>query len=112
MEFARLEEPHEDTQSRKKHFREFILRLPDDQARVELAVVLFPLLRRFVRLLEPLVLEETGDLAHSVFRHAAAFLCPASSASARRYSLGNTLTKRPRYSLHLSRMVEARFELV
>ncbi len=35
MEFARLEEPHEDKDSRKKHYREFIVRLPNEDARVQ-----------------------------------------------------------------------------
>src|SRR3982751_1668590 len=35
MEFQRLEEPHEDKDARKKHYREVVLRLPDDQARVQ-----------------------------------------------------------------------------
>ncbi len=32
MEFARLEEPHEETESRKKHYREFYARLSDADA--------------------------------------------------------------------------------
>ena len=35
LEYDRLEEPHEDTNSRKKHYREFYLRLPDEDAKVQ-----------------------------------------------------------------------------
>jgi glutamate synthase (NADPH/NADH) small chain len=35
MEYERLEEPHEDAGSRKKHYREFYLRLPDEDAKVQ-----------------------------------------------------------------------------
>jgi glutamate synthase (NADPH) small chain len=35
MEYERLEEPHEDTKSRKKHYREFYLRLPDEDAKIQ-----------------------------------------------------------------------------
>jgi len=35
MEFERLEEPHEAPQERKKHYREFHLRLPDKDAAVQ-----------------------------------------------------------------------------
>ena len=35
MEYERLEEPHEDARSRKKHYREFYLRLPDEDAKVQ-----------------------------------------------------------------------------
>jgi len=35
LEFERVEEPHEDKSSRKKHYREFVLRLPDDAAGVQ-----------------------------------------------------------------------------
>jgi glutamate synthase (NADPH/NADH) small chain len=35
MEYARLEEPHEDTGARKKHYREFILPLADADAGVQ-----------------------------------------------------------------------------
>ena len=35
MEFARLEEPHEEKESRKKHYREFYLRLSDKDAAVQ-----------------------------------------------------------------------------
>src|SRR3954470_2271476 len=35
MEFARVEEPHESREARKKHYREFILRLPDAAAGVQ-----------------------------------------------------------------------------
>jgi glutamate synthase (NADPH/NADH) small chain len=35
LEYARLEEPHEDKDSRKKHYREFHLRLPDEDAKVQ-----------------------------------------------------------------------------
>src|ERR1043165_7697261 len=35
MEFARVEEPHESREARKKHYREFILRLPDQAAGVQ-----------------------------------------------------------------------------
>ena len=57
----------------------------------ELAPVALARLGRFGRLLEALMLEKPGDLAHSGYatalRDAAAF-----SASARRYSFGNTFT--------------------
>src|SRR6185437_2602804 len=66
-----------------------------------------PRLRGLVRLFQPLELQEPGDLAHQ----AAAFFC-ASSASARRYSLGKTLTNLARYCAQLSRMSAARFEPV
>src|SRR5512145_977581 len=62
------------------------------EPQVELAIVLLARLDRLMRLLEPLVLEKSGDLAH----YAAFFFVPASSPSARRYSFGNTLTKRGR----------------
>src|SRR5205085_7984406 len=71
---------------------------------VELAVVLLARLRGFVGLLEPLVLEEPGDLAHYA---AALARCAASSPRARRYSFGNTLTKRGRYCAQLARMSAA-----
>jgi len=35
LEYARLEEPHEDKESRKKHYREFSLRLSDSDAGVQ-----------------------------------------------------------------------------
>ena len=35
LEYARLDEPHEDKDSRKKHYREFVLRLPDQDAGVQ-----------------------------------------------------------------------------
>jgi glutamate synthase (NADPH/NADH) small chain len=35
MEYERLEEPHEDKSARKKHYREFVLRLPDQDAGVQ-----------------------------------------------------------------------------
>ena len=35
LEYERLEEPHEDKNSRKKHYREFYLRLPDADAKVQ-----------------------------------------------------------------------------
>jgi glutamate synthase (NADPH/NADH) small chain len=35
MEFARVEEPHESREARKKHYREFILRLSDQAAGVQ-----------------------------------------------------------------------------
>ena len=35
LEYARLDEPHEDKDSRKKHYREFVLRLPDQDAAVQ-----------------------------------------------------------------------------
>ena len=35
LEYERLDEPHEDTNSRKKHYREFYLRLPDADAKVQ-----------------------------------------------------------------------------
>jgi glutamate synthase (NADPH/NADH) small chain len=35
LEYGRLEEPHEDAKSRKKHYREFYLRLPDEDAKVQ-----------------------------------------------------------------------------
>jgi glutamate synthase (NADPH/NADH) small chain len=35
LEYARLEEPHEDTGARKKHYREFYLRLPDEDAKIQ-----------------------------------------------------------------------------
>ena len=35
MEFARLEEPHEEPVERKRHFREFVARLPDQDARLQ-----------------------------------------------------------------------------
>ena len=35
LEYERLEEPHEDTNARKKHYREFVLRLPDRDAGVQ-----------------------------------------------------------------------------
>jgi len=35
LEYERLEEPHEDKDSRKKHYREFYLRLPDADAKVQ-----------------------------------------------------------------------------
>src|SRR6185503_2713616 len=66
---------------------------------------------RLVCFLESLELEESGDLAHSVSSHAATFFC-ASSASARRYSLGKTLTNFARYCAHLSGISAARLEPV
>ena len=35
MEYERLEEPHEPTEARKKHYREFYLRLSDQDAGVQ-----------------------------------------------------------------------------
>src|SRR6187401_2640295 len=35
LEYERLEEPHEDKNSRKKHYREFYLRLPDEDAKIQ-----------------------------------------------------------------------------
>jgi glutamate synthase (NADPH) small chain len=35
LEYGRLEEPHEDTEARKKHYREFYLRLSDEAAGVQ-----------------------------------------------------------------------------
>jgi glutamate synthase (NADPH/NADH) small chain len=35
LEYERLDEPHEDAKSRKKHYREFYLRLPDADAKVQ-----------------------------------------------------------------------------
>ena len=35
LEYERLEEPHEDTGARKKHYREFYLRLPDEDAKIQ-----------------------------------------------------------------------------
>ncbi|HZQ74304.1 MAG TPA: glutamate synthase subunit beta [Burkholderiales bacterium] len=35
LEFARVEEPHETAEARKKHYREFVLRLPDEAAGVQ-----------------------------------------------------------------------------
>ena len=35
LEYARLEEPHEDTGARKRHYREFYLRLPDEDAKIQ-----------------------------------------------------------------------------
>jgi len=35
LEYERLEEPHEDAKSRKKHYREFYLRLADEDAKVQ-----------------------------------------------------------------------------
>jgi glutamate synthase (NADPH/NADH) small chain len=35
LEYARLEEPHEDTGARKKHYREFYLRLADEDAKIQ-----------------------------------------------------------------------------
>jgi glutamate synthase (NADPH/NADH) small chain len=35
LEFERLEEPHEDAEARKKHYREFVLRLEDEAAGVQ-----------------------------------------------------------------------------
>src|SRR5437764_140374 len=35
LEFERLEEPHEPTEARKKHYREFYLRLSDEDAAVQ-----------------------------------------------------------------------------
>jgi glutamate synthase (NADPH/NADH) small chain len=35
LEYERLEEPHEDKNARKKHYREFYLRLPDEDAKVQ-----------------------------------------------------------------------------
>jgi glutamate synthase (NADPH/NADH) small chain len=35
MEFTRVEEPHEAVEARKHHYREFILRLPDEQAKIQ-----------------------------------------------------------------------------
>ena len=37
LEFARLEEPHEAPEERKKHFREFTLRLSDPDAKIQAA---------------------------------------------------------------------------
>ncbi len=35
LEYERLDEPHEDAKARKKHYREFYLRLPDADAKVQ-----------------------------------------------------------------------------
>jgi len=35
LEYERLDEPHEDARSRKKHYREIYLRLPDEDAKVQ-----------------------------------------------------------------------------
>ena len=35
LDYERLEEPHESTDARKKHYREFYLRLPDEDAKVQ-----------------------------------------------------------------------------
>ena len=35
MEYARLDEPHEEARTRTKHYREFVLRLPDQEAGVQ-----------------------------------------------------------------------------
>jgi len=35
LEYERLDEPHEDVESRKKHYREFVLRLDDEAAGVQ-----------------------------------------------------------------------------
>ena len=35
LEYERLEEPHEDAKSRKKHYREIYLRLPDEDAKIQ-----------------------------------------------------------------------------
>jgi glutamate synthase (NADPH/NADH) small chain len=35
LEFDRLEEPHEEIDARKKHYREFVVRLPNEEARVQ-----------------------------------------------------------------------------
>lgn len=35
LEYARVDEPHEDKSSRKKHYREFVQRLPDQDAGVQ-----------------------------------------------------------------------------
>ncbi|MCC6474014.1 MAG: glutamate synthase subunit beta [Burkholderiales bacterium] len=35
MDFERLEEPHEDKDARKRHYREFVLRLPDEDAKIQ-----------------------------------------------------------------------------
>ena len=35
LEYERLDEPHEDRGARKKHYREFYLRLPDEDAKVQ-----------------------------------------------------------------------------
>ena len=35
LEYERLDEPHEDSDSRKRHYREFYLRLPDADAKVQ-----------------------------------------------------------------------------
>ncbi|HEX7249373.1 MAG TPA: glutamate synthase, partial [Burkholderiales bacterium] len=35
MEYERLEEPHEDSHARKQHYREFYLRLKDEDAGVQ-----------------------------------------------------------------------------
>src|SRR5689334_5392253 len=78
------------------------------QAQVELTVVLLARLGGFVRFLEPLVLEEPGDLSH----YAATRCLAASSPSARRYSFGKTLTKRARYCGQFCRISAARRELV
>ncbi len=78
------------------------------QAQIELAVMLLARLGRFVRLLEPLVLEESGDVAH----YAATFLWLASSPRARRYSFGNTLMNLVRYCAQFCRISAARREPV
>src|SRR6185295_6669853 len=35
LEYERLEEPHEGKDARKKHYREFYLRLPDEDAKIQ-----------------------------------------------------------------------------
>ena len=35
LEYERLDEPHEDSNSRKRHYREFYLRLPDEDAKIQ-----------------------------------------------------------------------------
>src|SRR5258708_10144159 len=76
------------------------------QAQIELAIVLLARFGRFVRLLEPLVLEESSDFAH----YAATFLWLASSPRARRYSFGKTLTNLPRCWAPVCRVSAARRE--
>ncbi len=35
LEYVRVDEPHEDRDARKKHYREFYLRLPDEEAKIQ-----------------------------------------------------------------------------
>ena len=63
------------------------------KANHELFVILEPILYRQVALFEPLKLHESRDLSHqtATFSLPEIFFC-SSSANARRYSFGNTLT--------------------